>query len=98
MADAHELGYGADLAGLVLFDKLVPVGGLFLFLTALVDALGLGNGDALGLTLQHDLALEGGNGSEDRHRQLASRSGGIEILFERDDLYTLLAKVLNDVE
>ena len=98
MADAHEFGHGADLAVLILFDKLVPVGGLFLFLSALVDALGLGDGDALGLTLQHDLALEGGNGSEDRHRQLTGRSGGVKILFERDDLHSLLAKVLDDVE
>ena len=82
MAGAHELGYGADLAGLVLFDKLVPVGGLFLFLPTLVDAFGLCDGDALGLALQHDLALEGGNGSEDRHRQLTGRSGGVKILFE----------------
>lgn len=98
MADAHELGYGADLAGLVLFDKLVPVGGLFLFLSALVDALGLGDGDALGLTLQHNLALEGSNGSEYRHRQFAGRSGGIEILFERNDLHALFSEILNDVE
>lgn len=98
MADAHELGYGVDLAVLVLFDKLVPVGGLFLFLPALVDALSLGDGDALGLTLQHDLALEGGNGRKDRHRQFAGRGGCIKILFERDDLHTFLAKVLDDIE
>ena len=74
MADAHELGYGANLAVLVLFDKLVPIGGLFLFLPTFVDTLGLGNGDALGLALQHDLALEGGNGSENRHCQLTGGS------------------------
>ena len=35
MADAHELGDGADFAVLVFLDKLVPVDGLFLFLPSL---------------------------------------------------------------
>ena len=82
MANAHKLGYGANLAGLVLFDKLVPVGGLFLFLSALVDALGLGDSDALGLALQHDLALKGGDGSKDRHREFNGRRRGVKILFK----------------
>ena len=98
MADAHELGYGVDFAVLILFDKLVPVDGLFLFLPSFIDALGFGDGDALSLALQHDLALEGGNGSEDRHRQFTGRGGCIKILFESDDLHTFLAKVLDDIE
>ena len=82
MADAHELGDGADLAVLVFLDKLVPIGGLFLFLPSLVDTLGLGNGDALGLALQHDLALKGGDSGEDRHREFTGRRRGVKIFFK----------------
>ena len=58
-------------------------------LAALVDAVGLGNGDAFPLALEDILPLQLRHSAEHRQHELAGRRGGVNGLLFADEFHTL---------
>lgn len=98
MAYLHQLGNRPDLAMLILLDKLIPISRFPFALPAFIYALCLCYRYALFLPLKHNLALEGSDGSEERHRKLSCGRARIEVLFQGYDLHVLVFELLHDIE